>query len=141
MLFDFFKYLLLLVIIYPLLVFHNSNFFLYFIILIGFIIANSLFIYALSFFFDKEENGPKFYSLITILGCFVLCFYEGYKVRKLNDFFNDNFHTGLAYLFPSSNLLISMYDFWFSVLFKDQKWAIKLVGHLSTGKIVCKYKF
>jgi hypothetical protein len=39
---------------------------------IGFIVANLLYVYCFSFIFDTQENGQKFFLIITILCTYAL---------------------------------------------------------------------
>ena len=132
---DIFKYSLLFIIIYPALLLNSIEFLNCLIPLFGFIIANSCFIYAFSFLFEKEENGQKFYILIVLIFSQVLA-YMGLGQYRNN---YDDYRLGIAQLFPSSNLLVTLYDFWIVIFQKSNVNFSTELKNISEWKIIGNY--
>ena len=105
------KFMIFLILIFPLLISVNSQFWFHLIVIIPFLFAVNIFVYVFSFLFQKEENGQKFYLLFSLLSSIFLPFLSIYK-NGANNFFEllskDSFIYSLSDLTPCSSLLIAI---------------------------------
>jgi ATP-binding cassette subfamily A (ABC1) protein 3 len=105
------KFMIFLILIFPLLISVDSQFWFHLIVIIPFLFAVNIFVYVFSFLFQKEENGQKFYLLFSLLSSLFLPFLSIYK-NGANNFFEllskDSFIYSLSDLTPCSSLLIAI---------------------------------
>jgi hypothetical protein len=103
---DLCKFLILIVIIFPFLLLHDSQYIYALFVIFFFIVVSCLFIYCFSFIFEKEEQGQKFFLLASYLGMITLVIVAlvQYKMKVLSDEFLWSF----ADLLPSSFLAFSL---------------------------------
>lgn len=108
---DIIKYIIFLIIVFPLLLWLDSQYWYDLIIFIPFILAVSMFIYSFSFLFDKEENGQKYYILFSLLTSLALpfCAYLRNKETFMISFKSSNFIYTECDLLPTASLLLAMF--------------------------------
>ena len=108
---DFIKYLIFIIIVIPLLIWLDRQYWYDLIIFIPFIFAVSVFIYSFSFVFDKEENGQKYYILFSLLASIVLPFSTYFRNKDvfLIKFKSTDFIYSECDLIPTASLLIAMF--------------------------------
>jgi len=138
---DLIKYAFILTLLYPALLLNHSSFLVCLLPIFGFITASSLFIYGFSFFFAKEENGQKFYILTVLilsLGFVYMDLEEVFNPKNIKQIslISDNYKIGLAQLFPSSNLLLTLYSYWFVVLAQSDDISKIMFQNVSSTKII-----
>ena len=102
---DFIKFGLLIILIYPFLIYKYPETSYTFITIIFFIISSCFVNYLLSYFFDTESSGQKF-SLLIIYFAFIIflmidIFTNLKEISNFTKFF-------LSDLFPSSQLALSL---------------------------------
>lgn len=107
---DFFKYVIFLLLVMPLLIWLDKQYWYHLLMFIPFIFALSFFIYCLSFVFDKEEHGQKIYILFSMLISVALPFLTVIRIddKLMNVLKSDNFFISESDLFPASSLLFAM---------------------------------
>ena len=109
---DFIKYSIFILLIYPLLMALNSDFWPFIFIIIPFVISLILLGYLFSFVFDKEENGQKFFVVIGVLIALGLVFLSFISILLKNDLlplldFN-SYYFSLSDILPTSSFLFAL---------------------------------
>ena len=117
---DIVKFMIFLFLVFPFLIYTDSQYWYHLIVIIPFIFAVNLFIYIFSFLFQKEENGQKFYLLFCLITSIL---FPSISMIRLggNNFFKYLSENTFIYtesdLIPSSSLLIAIGRiFYFSLL-------------------------
>ena len=103
---DFAKYLLFMIIIYPFLLIFKLKFFIYALpILLMFLISITIFCYCFSFMFEQQENGQKYYLVISYL---IFTIFPTILLLNLDTFQINEFQITWGDIFPQSAILIHL---------------------------------
>ena len=113
---DMIKYLIFICTVLPLLIYLDRVYLYNLIMLIPFLLALNMFVYAFSFITDSEIHCQKFFILTVYILSFALPFYSILRDPKgIQGFFASNkFFYSISDLFPFSSIVIAMFRLFYN---------------------------
>jgi hypothetical protein len=113
---DMIKYLIFICTVLPLLIYLDRVYLYNLIMLIPFLLALNMFVYAFSFITDSEIHCQKFFILTVYIISFALPFYSILRnPQGIQGFFIDNqFFYSISDLFPFSSIIIAMFRLFYN---------------------------
>ena len=113
---DMIKYLIFICTVLPLLIYLDRVYLYNLIMLIPFLLALNMFVYAFSFITDSEIHCQKFFILTVYIISFALPFYSILRnPQGIQGFFiDDQFFYSISDLFPFSSIIIAMFRLFYN---------------------------
>ena len=108
---DIIKFMIFLFLVFPFLIYTDSQYWYHLIVIIPFVFSVNLFVYIFSFLFQKEENGQKFYLLFCLITSILFPCLSMIRLGGNNYFIYLSENTFIyteSDLIPSSSLLIAI---------------------------------